>query len=376
MTNQVLTAGQDTSRQVDREALGRLAEQIMGGQGGAEAARVKEFFATDMAAYLTALNAFEAQFTGPGLQDAALRARFAQLCDAIVAKGEQVVAGLDKAVAKRVKEGFRTVLVPWTVGNPFLERSLKKPRGYAGDYAMMELVYLRWMAMGGGLAGVFDRYFADCYDNVRQRRTKLCDAMRPYLVDRTRSGTPLRMLSLGSGPCREWVDLDHERRTGAFRDQPVNPTRLVCIDQDPESLAYVKQQLAGNSLLESVECVEADLFQFTRAERWRGEERSYDFIYGVGIANYFYDAMLQNIIANAFALVKPGGELMITHKDGESFNFPVCDWFSDWLFLKRSEQTFATVFQAALEDCDGQWTFRTERVPDRTMFFGFATRIA
>ena len=376
MARGVLTTQTDAARQVDVDALGRLAGQVAGEHREVEAGTVKEFFTTDVAEYLNVLNALDAEFSGPGLQDPALRVRFAQLCDGIIARGEQVVAGLDKATAQRVKEGFRTALTPWTVDNPFLERCLKKPRGYAGDFAMMEVGYLRWTAMSGGLAGAFDRYFADCYDNVRQRKTKLCDAMRRYLVDRTRLGTPLRMLSLGSGPCREWVDLNHERRTGAFRDLPINPTRLVCIDQDPESLAYAKQQLAGNSLLESVEYVEADLFQFTRAERWRGEECSVDFIYGVGIANYFYDAMLQNIIASAFTLVKPGGELLITHKDGESFNFPVADWLCDWVFLKRSEPIFATVFQAALADCKGQWTFRTERIPDRTMFFGFAKRIA
>ncbi len=376
MTKAVLITGEGTARRVNRDLLRTLAEQIIGEYPGAKASTVKNFFASDVAEYLHTLNALDAQFVGAGLQDSTLRARFAQLCDTVIAEGERVVAGLDKAAAKRVKESFRTVLAPWMVDNPFLERCLKKPRGYAGDFAMMEVGYLRWTVMGGGLAGVFDRYFADCYDNVRQRKIKLCDAIRRYLVDRTRPSSSLQMLSLGSGPCREWVDLDHERRTGAFRDMPVNCTRLVCIDKDPEALAYAQHQLTGNSLLESVETVETDLFQFTRAERWRGEERSYDFIYGVGIANYFYDAMLQNIIVSAFSLVKPGGELMITHKDGESFNFPVADWLCDWVFLRRSEHTFATVFQEALADYRGQFTFRTERIPDGTMFFGFARRIA
>ena len=376
MTEGVLTAKQDTTRGVELGALQRLAEQITSDQRAPEAARVRDFFCVDMADYLKTLNALDRQFIGAGLQDTTLRVRFAQACDAIIAQGEQAVAGLDKATAARVKQGFRFVLAPWTAENPFFERCLKKPRGYAGDFLMMEVGYLRWTAMRGGLAGAFDRYFADCYDNVRQRKTKLCDAIRRYAVDRTRGETPLRMLSLGSGPCREWVDLDHERRTGAFRDQPVNRTRLVCLDKDPEALGYAQQQLTGNSLLESVEYVEADLFQFTRADRWRGQERSYDFIYGVGIANYFYDAMLQNIITSAFPLVKPGGELMITHKDGESFNFPVADWFCDWVFLKRSERTFASVFQSALADFPGQVSFRTERIPDGTMFFGFARRTA
>ena len=368
----------ESSRTVDVAVLHALAERLLPVGSRDEGARhtMLEFFTADVAAYLRQLTALEQQFVGDGVKTQDLRVQFARACDEIIAKGERVVASLEKPLAKQVKAAFRDAISPWTANNPFLERCLKKPRGYAGDFAMMEVGYLRWTAMGGGLAGAFDRYFADCYDNVRQRKIALCDAIRRYLVDGTQGGTPLRMVSLGAGPCREWVELEHERRTGAFRDAPVNRTRLVCIDQDPEALAYARQQLAGNSLLESVDYVEADLFQFTRAERWRREQRSYDFIYGVGIANYFYDAMLQNIIASAFTLVKPGGELMITHKDGESFNFPVADWLCDWVFLRRSVPTFATVFQEALVDCEGRYAFRIERIPDRTMCFGFAQRIA
>ena len=370
-----IRASKKVTRAVDQDTLKILVEQILGEQNGPEARRVKQYFTSDVVEYLDALNVLASQLVGIGLQDPGPRTKFAQLCNDVIAKGERAITGLDKATAKRVKEGFRTVLAPWVTQNPFLERCLKKPRGYAGDFLMMEVGYLRWTAMEGGLAGAFDRYFADCYDNVRQRKIKLVDTIRRYLVNRTSLGTPLQMISLGSGPCREWVDLDHERRTGAFHDVAVNKTRLVCIDKDPEALAYGLQRLKGNSLLESVEIVEADLFNFTQAERWRGAERTYDFIYGVGIANYFYDATLQNIIAGAISLVKPGGELMITHKDGESFNFPVADWFCDWVFLKRSEHEFAAVFQEALSGCEGRFNFRVERIPDGTMFFGLVQRI-
>lgn len=371
---QVLESGSaKTARRIDTAKLEALVTGIQAPPGDA-ANRVREFFLRDLAILTRDLDAIARKFSGPGLQDSGPRAEFAALMDGIIARGETAVRGLDKAATQRVKHAFRLALGPWTADNPFMERCLKKPQGYAGDFAMMEVGYLRWTGMGGGLAGAFDRYFADTYDNVRQRKIKLMDNIRPYLVDRTRQGVALRMLSLGSGPCREWVDLDHERRSGGLRDDEVNRTQLIGIDKDPASLDYARRQLQGNSLLQSVEFVEADLFQFTKAERWRGEERSFDFIYGVGIANYFYDAMLQNIISSAFALVKPGGSLLITHKDGESFNFPVADWLCDWVFLKRSEPVFAATYQEALAESKGQYSFRTERIPDRTMFFGIATR--
>lgn len=183
------------------------------------------------------------------------------------------------------------------------------------------------------------------------------------------------MMSLGSGPCREWVDLDREFRATGAKQPAIRKAQLTCIDKDPEALAYGRARLAGNGVLESVEYVETDLFHFTKADRWRSREQSYDLIYGVGIANYFYEAMLQNVIASAVTLVKPGGELVITHKDRDTFNFPVADWLCDWVFLKRSAEEFSAVFEEALSASRGQFAYRLERIPNGEMFFGFAKRL-
>ena len=355
-------------------SLQALADQAAADSNHTTQEAITRFFLSDVGAYIRELSTLKELLAGRRLHDPELRMEFARLTDTVIAAGEQTVAQFDKTTAKRVKEAFRQAIRPWTADNPFLERCWTKPRGYAGDYLMMEHGYLNRVHMTGGLAGAFDRYFSDSYENVRQRKYKLCDAIRRLVLDEARTGASLKMLSLGSGPCREWVELEVECNAGVWTDRRINRTRLTCIDKDPEALAYARKQVIGNSLLESAEFIEADLFQFTKADRWRAEERSYDFIYGVGIANYFYDTMLQNIIANAFTLVKPGGELMVTHKAREGFNFPVADWLCDWVFLKRSAEEFSSVYQEALADAHGQFTFRLERIPDGTMFFGYATR--
>ena len=181
------------------------------------------------------------------------------------------------------------------------------------------------------------------------------------------------MLSLGSGSCREWADLDLQLHSGRL-PSTVRKVRLTCLDFDAEALAFGRRRLAGHPLLESVEFVETDLFGFTRAERWRNDLASYDLVSGLGIANYFYDTVLENILASAFTLVKPGGELMITHKGRSEFNFAVADWFCDWVFLKRSDQEFTALFHRALSEFDGTYEFRLEWEPCREIMFGIAKR--
>lgn len=361
---------------IDVDSLKALAERIVPVDGESRIDhKLMDFFSSDLAQYFRQLETLESRLVGEGLRDPDLRTRFSQVSNAIIARGEQVVAGLDKSMAKRVKEAFREALQPWAAGNPFVERCLKKPRGYAGDFAMMDIGYDNQPAMSGGLGGMFDRYFSETYECVRQRKEKLQNAIRPRLLETTPSKEPLRMLSLGSGPCREWVDLNREFRATEAKHPAIRKVHLTCIDKDPEALAYGKARLADNCLLESVEYVETDLFHFTKADRWQSREQSYDLVYGVGIANYFYEAMLQNVIASAFTLVKPGGELLITHKDRDTFNFPVADWLCDWVFLKRSAEEFSALFEGALSASRGQFAYRLERIPNGEMFFGFATRL-
>ncbi len=362
---------------VDVDRLKALAERVIPDRADPRIVqRIEQFFTSDVSRYLQEITVFEDRFAGEALQDPELRGVFADAGDRVIAEGERVVADLDKQTTKRVKEAFREAIRPWTAGNPSIERFLKKPRGYAGDFAMMDMGYDNQPALTGGLAGVFDRYFLDHFECVRQRKDKLRETIRQYLYDPTRRGSPLQMLSLGSGPCREWVELDRQYRLTPTERAKLNRTRLTGIDKDPEALAYGRSRLEGNSLLSSVELAEQDLFQFTKAERWRSREQSYDLIYGLGIANYFYDATLENIIACAFTLVKPGGELMITHKDSRTFNFPVAEWVCDWVFLKRSAEEFSHLFEEALSPFGGQYAYRLEPVPNGEIFYGIAKRIA
>lgn len=377
MASVMTTAAVPTwEKRIDVNSLRALAERIVPVDGESRIDnKIMDFFSSDLAQYFSQLETLEHRLVGEGLRDPALCAQFSQATHAIIAKGERVVAGLDKGIAKRVKEAFREALQPWAAGNPFVERCLKKPRGYAGDFAMMDIGYDNQPVMSGGLAGAFDRYFSDTYECVRQRKEKLQQAIRPRLLETASSKAPLRMLSLGSGPCREWVDLDREFRAAGVTPPAIRKVQLTCIDKDPEAVAYSQARLAGNGVLDSVEYVETDLFHFTKADRWRTREHSYDFVYGVGIANYFYEAMLQSVIASALTLVKPGGELLVTHKDRNSFNFPVADWLCDWVFLKRSAEEFSASFQEVLSASSGQFAYRLERIPNGEMFFGFAKRL-
>jgi hypothetical protein len=288
----------------------------------------------------------------------------------VIERCDQIIQEIrDKRARKFIKQDFRARIDRWTKRNPFINRSLKKPRGYAGDYQMLESGYAMNPIYRGGLSGLFDRCFIDTFLCVGYRKDKLKELIRSRL-ETSKNGETLRMLSLGSGPCREWYELERELK-GKVKPRQVF---LYCLDQDIAALTFAKKRLKNNWLLASVEFTQGNLLNFTEQPKWKERHLSYDLIYGLGIANYFYDESLKKIIRGPLPLLKVKGELAITHKDEERFKFPVADWLCDWIFIKRSERDFLQLFDECTTEVDGTYSTRIEREDCGEIMFGMIRR--
>jgi len=115
--------------------------------------------------------------------------------------------------------------------SPFTRRAYEKPRGYAGDAVLMDLIYgfrnERLSALGGMLyAFEFD---SPCFHSVRARR-----AIIAREIDSVAAARPgARVLSVASGHLRE-IEWSRAARAGAVAVTAVDQDRdsLACIDQD------------------------------------------------------------------------------------------------------------------------------------------------
>ena len=115
--------------------------------------------------------------------------------------------------------------------SPFTRRAYEKPRGYAGDAVLMDLIY--GFAQAGDLSptgGLLYGYEFDspCFQSVRVRRAILARE-----IDRVAAARPrARILSVASGHLRE-IEWSRAAREGAVA--------ITAVDQDRDSLDCIER---------------------------------------------------------------------------------------------------------------------------------------
>ena len=271
--------------------------------------------------------------------------RFSKSTEEIIRKGQEFTDELTQSlvVAKEIKSEFRSRLLRWRFTNPFMRRCIEKPRGFPGDYLTLEMMYGYTPQFGEGLAGFFDYYLLSHSTAVRSRLEKMEGILVEVASSAKRFGKSLKVLSLGSGPCREWFDLD---RKGIKRKRRLSAVQLVCFDRDEKALEFGLARLRKTSLSVTPFLLNRSLFNFPTIElKHLGP---FDLIYALGIADYFYDASLGKIFSNALQLLGQDGTLILTHKDKDRFNLSPSDWLCDWRFVMRGERDFVSLVEIEL----------------------------
>ncbi len=361
----------------DDGSLELLLEGVIRGIRPEEERRIKQFFQTAVKTYLQfLLDCEESRLTVSELSqgDEGVVRQFGARTDAVFREGEALLAKVQSSVVrKRIKAAFRDILSPWMARNPFVRRCLEKPRGYPGDYMMMELGYEPRIEFSAGLGDVFDRYFLSQYASVLYRKDKLKSYIRELLMNSSSSSSrSVRIISLGGGPAREWIELEEEEGLRAATAR----VRLTYLDQDEEAIDFARMRLKGNSLIHVTDFRQENLFSFSRSKNWIREEATYDLAYGLGIADYFYDRVLAGVIGRAFRLLKKGGKLILTHKDALRFKFLPADWLCDWSFVRRGEREFSVLVSNALSSSGIPFKLNIERERTKEILFAVGTRLA
>ena len=211
--------------------------------------------------------------------------------------------------------------------DPLTSRAFVKPRGYAGDAVMMDMVY----AAEDGydlpeVKGISDlgrqiyeyQLQSPAAKAVRARRRIICEK-----VDNLAIRTPrAHILSLACGHLREAYDCPAllEGRLG----------RYVAIDQDKESLAVVEREvgpLGVETLAASVRDVLKGSITLT----------GFDLVYTTGLYDYLTEPVAQRLCEILFDMLNPGGRLLIANFLPGISSVGYMEAFMDWWLIYRTE---------------------------------------
>jgi SAM-dependent methyltransferase len=228
----------------------------------------------------------------------------------------------------------------WFSQSNFAHRARIWPRGYAGDFEMLEAIYQGVPIPNKGFGLYLDSYFLSrrIVAAARGRLAKLIDLLATELQIR-RAGCTI--LNVACGSCRELFALPSELAL-------VQP-HVVCLDADPAALDFAKNLLTCNGInLENFQFIQYNALRLVNYERSLGYLGQHDIIYSTGLLDYIADEPLVLILATLWKLLKPKGKLVAPFKDERCYNVLQCHWLVNWsAFLQRTEADIDDLFEQA-----------------------------
>jgi CRP-like cAMP-binding protein/SAM-dependent methyltransferase len=231
---------------------------------------------------------------------------------------------------------------PYLMRSRFVERAYYKPKGYAGDFMMIELIYRNQPAGDGRLGDLIDAWALEQVPSraVRARRHLLKKLIHDICGDirqqRTGNHAPVRLMNLACGSARELFDFLEECDYSELID-------ALCVDIDPEALQFAYQHVNSGAHRASLRFMTENVIRWALG-RVRHDFGSLDLIYSSGLCDYLDDRLLVRMIQRCHDHLNPGGTLIIGNFSNANPDRFFMDHLLYWRLIHRSEADLKHLF--------------------------------
>lgn len=229
-------------------------------------------------------------------------------------------------------------LFPYFMRSRFAERAYYKPKGFAGDFKMIEQIYRMTPEGDGKLGRLIDGWLLKQVppQAVRNRRRLLCDLLDRLCRERLNSGRSLRIMNMACGPCRELFDLlarcDYSRSVDA-----------LCIDIDAEALQFANRYVNTAPHQASVRFMQENVIKWALG-RARQDFGPQDIIYSSGLCDYLDRRLVTRLIERCHGQLTTGGALVIGNFTPANPDRQFMDNIMYWRLIHRDEEDMRQLF--------------------------------
>lgn len=201
--------------------------------------------------------------------------------------------------------------------DPYTRRAYEKPRGYAGDAVMLDMLYGQTTKSLSPVGAAVFRATTQALsgDAVRERRVRMGSAMDALarLIDRP------AVVSVACGHAREL------ERSAAFAAGAVEVT---CFDQDADSLAVVARDYPSALRVQG---------SVKHLLSGRAVLPSADLVTCAGLFDYLADDVASALLTRFIDAAKPGGRILVANFASDSTDRGYMEAFMNWWLIYRSE---------------------------------------
>jgi CRP-like cAMP-binding protein/SAM-dependent methyltransferase len=227
---------------------------------------------------------------------------------------------------------------PYLMRSRFFERAYYKPKGYAGDFFMIEMIYRKQAEGDGKLGRLLDGLFLNqvAARAVRGRRQLLHQTLDRLCRERLDGPGPIRILNLACGPCRELFDViaqgDYDERIDA-----------LCVDIDAEALQFANQKVNIFQHRATVRFMNENVIKWALG-RVKQDLGLQDIIYSSGLCDYLDARLFKALIKRCHDHLKPGGVLILGNFSPINPDRPIMDHLLYWRLIHRDPEQLRDLF--------------------------------
>lgn len=266
------------------------------------------------------------------------------------------------------RHGFYMRKLFWNfiMESEFIKRTNLKPRGYAGDSEMMEMLYRHEYIGKSSFGKIFHYHPAStkAADAVRNRRRLINEDLNNTIA-RSAIKTNFKILSIACGPA--WEIQDFFKESG-FRYN----VDVTLLDQDTEALGEARRGIESVPVKSPlrVKYVQESVRTLLKSSNPEIQFGKFDFIYSMGLYDYLTDPVAKVLTEKLFSMLSPNGELIIGnyHKNNETRIY--MEYIMDWVLYYRDEESMGYL----VEDIKEEFLCEVGLEPSETQMFMRITR--
>ncbi len=229
-------------------------------------------------------------------------------------------------------------IYPFFMRSRFAERSYFKPKGYAGDFLMIEMLYHNQADGDGRLGKMVDSWCLDTATAraVRGRRKLLKQLIEKFSDARKESPDPIRIMNLGCGANRELFDF---LKTCDYSEK----IEATCVDTDKDALVFTNQRVNRFYHRASIRLLDDNVARWS-VGRSKYRYNQQDIIYSSGLTDYFGTRTFRALATRSYDHLKPGGVLIIGNFGPANPHKTFMDSIIRWKLIHRSEEELLELF--------------------------------
>ena len=235
-------------------------------------------------------------------------------------------------------------IFPYFMRSRFAQRAYFKPKGYAGDFLMMEAIYRNKPEGEGNLGLLIDKYCLNTTPAraVRERRRLLAKLLekeaRARVENECKSTNKINIMNLACGSNRELFDF-------LKKFEATDLIEAICIDADKDALEYTSEKVDVFPHEAEIMLMQENVVKWAIG-RSRHNFGKQDIIYSAGLTDYLDDRLFIALVKKARDYLKPGGVLILSNFSINNPNKAWMDHILQWKLIHRSKQDLERLFRA------------------------------